>query len=149
VIPDFAHWLTAEKSFGVEPWWYFDSPAQDRYVLSVPLVIEHVAEEGFFLAGNCMRNLPDREVSFSLVYNPAAGLSGPLSRIDWKPLQEHRNNGLVKGEFKWKPFTDTHIHPFSENHLLGLRRMWQDNLPRAYPITDSLPGFRELHRLCE
>lgn len=144
MIPDFERWVAAEKSFAAEPWWYFDSAAEDRYVLSVPLAIEHIVEQGLFLEGNCMRDLPEQQVTFVLNFNPAAGLAGPLSRIDWKPIGEHRNNGLIKGEYRFKPIIGTHIHPFNENHLLSLRRMWRENLPRAYPISDSLHGFREL-----
>jgi hypothetical protein len=68
VFPDFQRWLTAEKALAAEPWWYFDSPAEDRYVLSVPLAIDHVVEEGLFLEGNSMRNMPDREITFLINY---------------------------------------------------------------------------------
>lgn len=136
---------TAEKEFAAEPWWYFDSPQQDRYVLnSIPLSIDHIVEEGLFLEGNCYRDNPDAAVTLVLSYKPAQGFSGPLVRIDWKPLHAHKNRGLTKGEWRFKQITGTHIHPFAANFSLGMRRMWQENLPIAFPILDPLHWYRDL-----
>jgi hypothetical protein len=83
VFPDFQRWLTAEKALAAEPWWYFDSPAEDRYVLSVPLAIDHVVEEGLFLEGNSMRNMPDREITFLINYKPPSGCVA-VERMRWR-----------------------------------------------------------------
>ena len=66
MVPDFQRLVDAEKSFANDPWWFFDSPNEDRYVLSVPLIIDSVVEEGLFLEGNCMRDLPDQQVTLVL-----------------------------------------------------------------------------------
>src|SRR4051794_19793715 len=99
----------AEKSFGAEPWWLYDNPDEDRFVLSVPLNIEYVTEEGFYLQGSCLRSLSDQNVTLTLLYRPASGFSGPIARFDWKPLHSHENRGMVKGEWKWNRFCATHL----------------------------------------
>jgi hypothetical protein len=51
------------------PAWYFERQDESRYLLSVPLSIENVVQEGLYLDAKCRRDAPDIDVSFTLTYN--------------------------------------------------------------------------------
>jgi hypothetical protein len=144
ILDDLRRLYAAEKSFGAPPQWFFDGTEQERYSMTVPLSVDYVIEEGFYLEGNCLRGYPDENVSLSLVYKPSTGFAGPLERFDWKPHHFHENRGGVKGEWKWKRITGTHVHPFELNKALGWERMVRGNLPRAMPVPEPLTGFRDM-----
>jgi hypothetical protein len=142
--PDIEALVIAEKTFGSDPIWHIDGQQPDKYVLSVPLNIGYVICEGLFLDGNCQRTIPDASVSLSLTYKPAYGPSGPLTRLDWKPTHLHHNNGLIRGEWRFKRIDQTHLHPFAENYIRGLKWMFENNLPIALPVERDLRLFREM-----
>ena len=138
------HFIEADKQIGGHPSWRFDAQDDRKLRASVPLTIGGSIPEGLYLEGRCRADDPDRDVSMSLVYKPAQGLSGPLCRIDWNPLQPHRNNGLVSGPWRFAPIEGTQLHPFEENFRRGIDRMFRENLPIAFPVEETLQNFREM-----
>ena len=74
-LEELARKLSAEKIIAVDPQWHYDAADSDAYVLSVPLALDHVIEEGLFLAAHCIKTMPDRNVSLLLLYKPAIGLA--------------------------------------------------------------------------
>lgn len=142
--PDVQALFGAPKTFAIDPVWHVDEHNRERFILSVPLCIDYVVEEGLFLDAHCPVAMPDTDVTFNLSFKPAYGYSGALSRLDWNPLHTHDNKGLVKGEWKWKRMYETHFHPFADNYACGLQWMFQNNLPIAYPLVFPLQNFREM-----
>ena len=141
---DFQNLVDSEKTLGEDPEWFFDSQDPKRLRLSVPLQMNGVVIEGLYLEGHCPADNQDTDVALNLVYKPARGLSGALYRLDWNPLHAHGNKGLVSGVWKYAPILGTHRHPFQENYAKGVKYMFNNNLPIAFPITDPLPNFRDM-----
>jgi hypothetical protein len=137
------HLFEAEKQIGGDNAWHFDADGSHLRI-SLPLAIEFSIPEGLYLEGRCTADLPDRDVSLTLAYKPAQGLAGPLCRIDWRPLQPHRNNGLGSGRWRFIPIEGSQLHVFDQNLSRGVERMFRENLPIALPIEEPLQNFREL-----
>src|ERR1700721_2704924 len=104
--------MEADKTIGVDPAWHLDPHEGHTLRASVPLAVEGVIQEGLYLEGRCISDNPDQDISISLVYKPARGLSGPLCRVDWNPIQAHNNRGLISGPWRFKPIQSSHLHPF-------------------------------------
>lgn len=135
---------SSEKSFSQAPSWTYDANKSDKWVTRTPLDIDYVTVEGLFLDGWCFVREPERSVTFTLLYFPPSGLSGPIARIDWRPTHDHSNNGRIDGLWKWRPVIGTHGHNFDLNRHYGWRRMVNDNLPVALPVQEELNDFRAL-----
>ena len=133
-----------EKGLAMQPGWHYSNAHEDRWELSVPLEIDYVTEEGFYLESQCVRSLPDANVSTSLIYKPAGGLHGPICRLDWLPTAPHSNQGRINGSWQWKKMSGTHLHGYELNKHLGWAKMAKDNLPIALPVDDPLTGFRDM-----
>jgi hypothetical protein len=144
--PDLQRFVEQEKTLGTEPAWFLDSQDQNKLRLSVPLAIDGVIEEGLYLDGHCRADDQDNDVTINMTYKPAQGLSGPLTRLDWNPIHPHGNKGLIGGEWRYKLIQGTHLHPFSENYVKGMKFMFDNNLPIALPCDEPLPNFREMLR---
>lgn len=142
--PDFQSLVDQEKTLGEDPEWFFDSQDTKKLRLSVPLRIDGVVIEGLYLEGHCPADNQDIDITLNLAYKPAEGLSGALYRLDWNPLHTHGNKGLVSGEWKYKTIYGTHRHPFQENYTKGVKFMFDNNLPIAFPVADQLSNFREM-----
>lgn len=134
----------SSKTFSSPPSWHYDGREQEKWVMSVPLEIDYVTVEGLYLDGWCFTNAPESSVTFSLLYRPATGLSGPIARLDWRPVHSHKNGGRVAGDWKWKSIETTHLHGYDMNRSMGWARMVQNNLPIALPVDEDLRDFRAL-----
>jgi hypothetical protein len=144
--PNLQRFAEADKTLGITPTWLLDTQNQKRLRLSVPLAIDGVIEEGLYLDCHCPADDGDNDVTINMTYKPAQGLSGPLLRFDWNPIHVHGNKGIIGGKWRYKPITGTHIHPFSENFAKGVKFMFDNNLPIAFPCDETLPNFREMLR---
>jgi hypothetical protein len=142
--PNLQRFVDAEKTLGTDPAWFFDSQDQNKLRLSVPLAIDGVIEEGLYLDCHCPADDHDNDVTINMTYKPVQGLSGPLTRLDWNPVHTHGNRGLIGGEWRYKTINGSHIHPFSENFAKGIKHMFDNNLPIAFPCTTTLQNFLEM-----
>jgi hypothetical protein len=127
------HLFESEKQIGGDSAWHFDADGRNLRI-SLPLAIGGIIPEGLYLEGRCTADLPDQDVSITLTYKPAQGLSGPLCRIDWRPRQPHRNNGLGSGPWRFIPIEGSQLHVFEQNLSRGVDRMFREDLP--YCLTD-------------
>jgi len=112
--------------------------------LNAPLDVDYITKEGFYLYGACAVDEPEKNVSFSLLYKPVSGLSGPIARIDWLPFHDHGNKGRITGPWSWATVKGTHIHSYDLNSRYGWDRMVKENLPIALPVDAELRDFNGL-----
>ncbi|MGH7073515.1 MAG: hypothetical protein ACREFD_04855 [Stellaceae bacterium] len=144
LIDNLSRYYSRPKTFAGVPQWLYGGDDYGRYVLSVPLCIDYVIQEGLYLEANCIKSRPEKDVTLVMAYKPAAGLSGPMARLDWEPLHHHENRGGISGEWAWKRIEGTHLHSFELNQPLGWERMAKNNLPLALPVLDALNGLRDM-----
>lgn len=116
-----------------------------RLELKLPLEIDGVVEEGFFLRGCALERLPDQEVMFQLEYHGVRvpGGTGPLTRFEWNSLRPHNNKGRGPSELRFVEQHPSHVHLFEDNWNDLTGAIMRDNLPIARPILQPIQGFAE------
>ncbi len=67
----------------------------------------------------------------------------PLTRIEWRPLQDVHKDPKVRGVQR-KIIRGSHFHPFRKNFLEDQGRMIEGNLPYAEQLETDPATFAEL-----
>ena len=112
-----------------------------------PLDIDSVTVAGLQLHVGANLTLPDEAVRAQLEYHPPKGKSEQLVRVEWRPLADHNNKGRGPSEHRFKPFRQTHTHPFEMNWDEAKQRMRSGNLPIAISIQD-VDSYEKFLDLC-
>jgi hypothetical protein len=136
----------ADKSIAFFPGW--SKPDQDdsySYFLA-SLSIGGVTEAGLFLSGGTYANLPDRHVTFEVVWLYGGGAKRmKLMRIDWRSIRGgHTNSRRHKCLGCPKRASDTHFHSFEVNWDDDRNRLRGQKLPCALDISEQLQSFEAL-----
>jgi hypothetical protein len=116
-----------------------------RLELKLPLEIEGLVEEGFFLRACALEHLPDQEVMLQLEYHGIRipGGTGPLVRLEWNSLRPHNNKGKGPPELRFIDQAPSHVHFFEDNWSDQDGALLKDNLPIARPLSEPIQGFTE------
>jgi hypothetical protein len=136
--------VEADKSIPVLRGW----TTTDRHYLSLvsPLDIDGVTIEGLQIRLGAHELSPNEAIRAQLEFHPPKGRCEPLCRLEWRPLTTHNNKGRGPPEFRFKPFRQTHVHPFDLNWDSQRNRLLSPNLPIAVPLqdVDSYNAFLDL-----
>lgn len=118
----------------------------NRLELKLPLEIDGLIEEGFFLRATALEHLPDQEVMFQLEYHGLLipGGTGPLTRVEWNSLRPHNNKGKGPPELRFMEQRPSHVHSFDDNWSDTDGALLRDNLPVARPIVEPIQEFIDL-----
>lgn len=117
----------------------------DQLRLVSTLDIEGITQEGFWLRGQCVRGLPDRQVTFQLEAALRGGRTHvPVARVDWRPAHAHTNRNIGPEAYRLMTLEGSHHHPFDANWPLGIERMVSEHLPVAEPLERDPPDFGSL-----
>ena len=135
--------VEAEKSIATSVDW---TKRGRRLELKVPLEIDGLIEEGFFLRASALEHLPDQEVMLQLEYHGIRipGGTGPLIRMEWNSLRPHNNKGRGTAELRFIEQSPSHIHHFEDNWDEHTGALLRDNLPIARPVSEPIQGFNDL-----
>jgi hypothetical protein len=111
----------------------------------LPLEIDDLIEEGFFLRATALEHLPDQEVMFQLEYHGVniPGGTGPLMRLEWNSLRPHNNKGKGPVELRFLDQAPSHVHFFEDNWSESNGALLKDNLPIARPVSEPTQRFSD------
>lgn len=134
--------VEAEKLIAAPTDW---SPINRSLELKLPLQIDGVIEEQFFLRATAISHLPDQNVIFQLEYHGVRipGGTGPLCRLEWNPIRGHNNKGKGPAELRFIEQVGTHFHSFEDNWCEKNGALLRDNLPIARPVSQDIQGFTD------
>jgi len=137
--------VTARKDLlvGVN-WQSADSAGEMQFV--APLAIGGRTIRGLWLRGSCYETYPHEAVMFQLeVSRDGVRTRTPLSRIDWRPLQQPHKNGPHKDPLHSRTVVwGSHIHGFAANWVAEKGVMRAGNLPYALEIAPDPRGYDDL-----
>jgi hypothetical protein len=129
--------IAAEKDLIDVPAW--NERGADGLDLSAPLEIDGVVVEGLTLRGRTRKPLQDRELIFQLEYRHSQIIGGPVSRIEWRPLNPHSNKGIGPKHLQHAIQDCSHLHPFDLNWERSQEAVLRGDLPIAVPLTEHWP----------
>jgi hypothetical protein len=130
--------VSAAKTVPVVPSWKVvpvrDVAAECR--LSCPLAIGGLVAEGLTLVAAAPQYLPQQDVVLQLVSVwPASASRYHLTRIEWRPRKQHRNDGRAPPHLRFREIRGSQIHPFELNCRYGVDALSpSENLPVAEPL---------------
>jgi len=99
------------------------------------LEIEGVTIRGLFLRVRARADMPDEDVVFQLEYPSPGRRDTAISRVEWRPITPHKNQGNAPGDLRFLDIPGSHHHSFELNWLEIEDRMRRSNLPVASPIS--------------
>lgn len=111
-----------------------------------PLALPRAFRSQVDLQATARRDLPDRQVSFSLILHAAPPVrSVPLARLDWRAITGgHSNPRKGPPDVAGKRVSPTHYHAFDLNYVAEEDRMRRAGLPFAREVDAALPSFLAL-----
>jgi hypothetical protein len=143
VLRDF---IAAPKTLAGPVRWIASPP---HWVFVTVLDIGGVTEPGFQLRGRASLALPGQDVSLQLIRTDLGRRGRNFDRLDWRPLQPHRNKQHSESRLAFREITGSHRHPVVENaaHPAGLLAALDVNLPVAVPLDEDPPDWAALAAL--
>lgn len=134
--------VEAEKSIATSVDW---TKRGRRLELKLPLEIDGLIEEGFFLRATALEHFPDQDVMLQLEYHGIriSGGLGPLMRMEWNSLRPHNNKGRGPPELRFIEQIPSHVHYFDDNWNDQDGALLRDNLPIARPVSEPIQGFMD------
>lgn len=124
--------------------WGEPNPLDNEWSILIPLDVGEVTVGGFGLRIKCNEERWERDVLLQLeVGRPGQRNRIPLTRIEWRPLQDIHKDPKVRG-VKRKIIRGSHLHPFRRNYLEDQGRMIEGNLPFAEALDPDPGSFPEL-----
>jgi hypothetical protein len=132
--------VTTSKTLAVPIAWTTEGR---NFRFQVPIDIDGITELGLTLIGRASTAVPDRHVSLNLAYRTPEGAGGTFERLDWRPIDVHRNRGDTKPELALKEICGTHHHPWALNEHLSMEEAL-DYLPVAEPVQPEPTTWAEL-----
>ncbi|HEX7823027.1 MAG TPA: hypothetical protein VF463_20700 [Sphingobium sp.] len=138
-LPGPFHPLVEEwKAIAAPVQWSVPDPSDGAVNFLVPLDINGVTIEGFFLRGRAYESSPDRDVMFQLEVTAGMRTRIPLRRINWLPRSgRHKNPDKIE-------ITGSHEHPFESNWIESEQRMRVGNLPWAVAVPGGVDTYASL-----
>jgi hypothetical protein len=131
------HFIAAPKTLAGPVRWIASPP---HWVFVTVLDIDGMTEAGFQLRGRASLALSGQDL----------GRRGRnFDRLDWRPLQPHRNRRLPDARLAFLEISGSHRHPLVENaaHPAGLHASLDLNLPVAVPLDQDPPDWPGLAAL--